>query len=370
MEQTMSRNMVDTKEAKKTVKEYAYNISAAIANSILVTLGMGLLMQTIAGFVNWQPLYEAGTLAQALLAPALGVAVASQLEVTTLVTFSSMISATVAANAVSFVEAAGKATAIQSVGGASHALVVGNPIFSTGQPVSAVAAALVATLLGKWMSGKTPLDMVLVPLTVTFVGTFVGFGLAAVVTPALTAMSAWIAESIKVNTIFGSMCISAVWALFLMTPASSAALAVALTLDPISAAAAAIGTTAQFVGFTAMSYRQNTIGANIAQFVVTPKLQFANLIINPWQLLPPMVAAIVCAPLATVISGLRASYTVGGLGMNSFIAPIYFWGQGSGQFIAYMLWGVVAPAVISVALFQVMKKAGMVRDNELKLNII
>ncbi len=233
-----------------------------------------------------------------------------------------------------------------------------------------MAAALLAALLGKWLSGKTPLDMVLVPMVVTFVGTFVGFGLASVVTPALTATSAWIAASIKVNTVLGSMVISAVWALFLMTPASSAALAVALTLDPISAAAAAIGTTAQFVGYAAMSWRQNTPGANIAQFVVTPKVQFPNLILNPWQMVPALVAAIVCAPLATTLSGLRAAYTVGGLGLNSFIAPIYFWGQGTSQFVAYMLWGIVMPAVISVFLFQVMKKFGLVKDNQLHLDII
>lgn len=113
---TNAMNRVDVQEAKKTVRDYAYNISAAIANAILVTLGMGLLMQTVAGFVHWQPLFEAGTLAQALLAPALGLAVASQLEVTTLVTFSTIISATVAANAVSFVQTASTATAIQSVG--------------------------------------------------------------------------------------------------------------------------------------------------------------------------------------------------------------------------------------------------------------
>ena len=88
---TNAMNRVDVQEAKKTVRDYAYNLSAAIANAILVTLGMGLLMQTVAGFVHWQPLFEAGTLAQALLAPALGLAVASQLEVTTLVTFSTII---------------------------------------------------------------------------------------------------------------------------------------------------------------------------------------------------------------------------------------------------------------------------------------
>jgi len=290
---------------KTTVKEYAYNISAAVANAILVTLGMGLLMQTIAGFVHFQPLYMAGT-----------------------------------------------------------------GVFSTGQPVSAVCAALIAALLGKYLSGKTPLDMVLVPFAATMVGTLAGLGLAAVVTPALIAVSGFIAKSMAVNPVLGSVCISVVWALFLMTPASSAALAVALTLDPVSAAAAAIGTTAQFVGFTAMSWKQNTVGANIAQFVVTPKLQFPNLIVNPLQLIPPVVAAAVCAPLATVLFNFRATYTVGGLGLNSFIAPIYFWGQGTGSFATYVVCGMALPALISVVGFQIMKKMKLVRDGEMHLTVL
>lgn len=155
---------------KTTVKEYAYNISAAVANAILVTLGMGLLMQTIAGFVHFQPLYMAGTLAQDLLAPALGIAVAVELRTTTLVMFSSMIAATVGSNAVHFVTAA-KGVAAVTATGQTAVQAAGTGVFSTGQPVSAVCAALIAALLGKYLSGKTPLDMVLVPFAATMVGT-------------------------------------------------------------------------------------------------------------------------------------------------------------------------------------------------------
>lgn len=339
---------------KTTVKEYAYNISAAVANAILVTLGMGLLMQTIAGFVHFQPLYMAGTLAQDLLAPALGIAVAVELRTTTLVMFSSMIAATVGSNAVHFVTAT-KGVAAVTATGQTAVQAAGTGVFSTGQPVSAVCAALIAALLGKYLSGKTPLDMVLVPFAATMVGTLAGLGLAAVVTPALIAVSGFIAKSMAVNPVLGSVCISVVWALFLMTPASSAA---------------AIGTTAQFVGFTAMSWKQNTVGANIAQFVVTPKLQFPNLIVNPLQLIPPVVAAAVCAPLATVLFNFRATYTVGGLGLNSFIAPIYFWGQGTGSFATYVVCGMALPALISVVGFQIMKKMKLVRDGEMHLTVL
>lgn len=117
---------------KTTVKEYAYNISAAVANAILVTLGMGLLMQTIAGFVHFQPLYMAGTLAQDLLAPALGIAVAVELRTTTLVMFSSMIAATVGSNAVHFVTAA-KGVAAVTATGQTAVQAAGTGVFSTGR---------------------------------------------------------------------------------------------------------------------------------------------------------------------------------------------------------------------------------------------
>ena len=155
-----------------------------------------------------------------------------------------------------------------------------------------------------------------------------------------------------------------------MTPASSVALAVALTLDPVSSAVALIGTTAQFVAFTAMSWRQNNLGANIAQGLVTPKVQFPNILINPYLLVPSVVSAAVCAPLATVLFNFRSTYTLGGLGLNSLIAPIAYLSRGWDQFATYMALGVVAPAVMSVALYFFMKKSGLIGDNQLHLKLV
>ncbi len=348
-----------TSTNKPTTKDYVYRVSAAVANAILVTLGIGLLFQTIAQFIHWQPLYDAGTMGTVLLAPALGVAVASQLDVNTLVIFSAMISATVGSNAVHFTT--------KAVNGTSA---VGGPSFSTGQPVSAVAAALIAALVGKYLTGKTPLDMVLVPFGATTAGTISGLGLAAVTTPLLLDISRFIEQSMHVNPVLGSVCVSLAWALFLMSPASSAALSIALTLDPISSAAALIGTTSQFVAFTAMSCRQNNLGANIAQSLVTPKIQFPNIVLNPYLLIPSLVSAVVSAPVATVLFHFRSNYTLGGLGLNSLIAPLAYAAKGVGPFAVYMFTGVVLPAAISVFVYLFMKRANLIGENQLKLQVI
>ena len=369
----MMENRVSNSKANATyqnsskVKEVAYRIFAAVANAILVVLGGGLLTQTIGNLTGIHVLTLIGGEAQALLAPAIGVAVASQMNTNTLVTFASMVAATVGSNGVHFTDTAVKG---MTATGQVTAAAAGAPVLTTGQPVSAVLAALVAVLVGKYLTGKTPLDMVLVPFGALAVG--IGFGLvvAAVVTPALLAVSAYIAHSMQVSPVLGSMVISVVWALFLMTPASSAALAVALMLDPISSAAALIGTTAQFVGFTAMSFRQNNLGANIAQGLVTPKVQFPNLLINPYLLVPTVVSAAVCAPIATVLFDFRSTSTLGGLGLNSLIAPIAYLSRGWAQFSTYMVFGVVAPAVLSIALYLVLKCAGFIGEKQLHLELV
>lgn len=368
MENRVSNSKANaTYQNSSKVKEVAYRIFAAVANAILVVLGGGLLTQTIGNLTGIHVLTLIGGEAQALLAPAIGVAVASQMNTNTLVTFASMVAATVGSNGVHFTD-----TAVRGMTATGQATMAaaGAPVFTTGQPVSAVLAAIVAVLVGKYLTGKTPLDMVLVPFGALAVG--IGFGLvvAAVVTPALLAVSAYIAHTMQVSPVLGSMVISVVWALFLMTPASSAALAVALMLDPISSAAALIGTTAQFVGFTAMSFRQNNLGANIAQGLVTPKVQFPNLLINPYLLVPTVVSAAVCAPIATVLFDFRSTSTLGGLGLNSLIAPIAYLSRGWYQFSTYMVFGVVVPAVLSIALYLVLKRAGFIGEKQLHLELV
>lgn len=352
---------------KMSVMDYVYKVSAGVSNAVLVMLGIGLLTQSIANFVHWSALYQVGSIAQWLLAPAFGAAIASQMKVNTLVLFSAMISSTVGANAVYFTGAsmhAATATGNKMIEAAQSG------IFTTGQPISAVAAGLVAVLVGKYLTGKTPLDMMLVPLAATLVGSIAGLGLASVTTPALNWMSAFIAQSMQVNPVIGSICVSLAWSLFLMTPASSAALSVAVMLSPLAAGAALVGTTAQFVGFTAISWRQNKIGANIAQGIITPKVQFPNLLKNPRLAIPSFIAAGVCAPIATIFFGFKVSYTLGGLGLNSLIAPINLASSSMPMFIAYMVMAVLAPAVISLLIYRVLLAFNWVADEQLHLEIV
>jgi len=331
--------------------ESTYKASTGIANAVLVTLGIGLLFESIGGYFDWQMFLTIGGAAKVLLAPALGAGIAYQLGGNSLVIFSAMACSTVGG------------AAIQKTAEGAFTIV-------TGQPISAVLAAIIATYVGKKLTGKTKLDIMAIPLAAIFIGGISGVGLAMVTTPLLNWLSAQITASVQGSPILGSVVIALVWSLLLMTPASSAALAIALQLDPVSSAAALIGCTVQFVGFTAMSYKDNDLGGFLAQIVVTPKVQFPNLIKKPLYIIPPFVAAAVCAPIATIMFDFQVPYELGGMGLSSLIAPInIITSQGLSVFFIYVVVGMILPALITLALHRVLKMMGKVQQGDLHLKV-
>ncbi|MBM7543446.1 PTS sugar transporter subunit IIC [Periweissella beninensis] len=358
-------------QTKTSIKETVYNVSAAVSNAILVTLGMGLLLQTIAGFINWAPMVQMGAITKVMLPAAFGAAIASQMKTNTMVMFAAMAASTVGANAVFFSE---KAVQGVTATGYAGAQVAGSAIITTGQPISAVLAGLIAVLFGKWLSGKTPLDMVIVPAATTIVGTVSGYYLAMVTTPVLVAMGKIIASSVAVNPIMGTAIVAMTFGALTMTPASAAALAVAIgatgITSPQAAGAILIGTTAVFVGFPAMSFQENKIGATIAQGIVTPKIQFPNLTQNPALIIPPMIGAAIAAPIATIVFHVTAPFTMAGIGFNSFIVPLALAGSNFGSFIAYMVIGVIVPIIVSFIGYRIMRKMGWAKAEQLHLEMI
>lgn len=363
-------------EKKMKMSDWVYTVSQGISNAVLVILGISILLNTAGNLLHWAPMQMVGVLGQHLLAPAIGAGIAIQLRSTTLTTFSAMIAATVGANSMYFTSGTIKA-ATTATGWVAPQL-AGATIMTVGQPISAVIAGLAAALLGKWMTGKTPLDMFIVPFCATFVGSVVGLGAATVTTPFLNWVSKGLADTMSVNPILGAAVVSFAWFWFLMTPASSAALAVAVGLDPMSAGAALIGCCAAFSGYTAMSFTQNNSGANIAQGLVTPKVQFPNIIKSPLTAVGPMISAVVMAIFAVTVGGFRVPAALGGLGFSSFTAPLNIlsmpktsgFSNGWGGLAVMLFFGLVGPAVISWVWYQFLKRVGKTRENDLHLDVV
>ena len=81
-------------EKKLTTKDYVFLVSQGVSNTVLVFLGIGLLVNTVGTTIHWDALVQVGDIAQKLLAPALGMAIAVMMRTSTLVIGSTMIAST------------------------------------------------------------------------------------------------------------------------------------------------------------------------------------------------------------------------------------------------------------------------------------
>ncbi|RAK43813.1 hypothetical protein BHU61_11600 [Macrococcus epidermidis] len=322
-----------------------------ISAGIFVSLGVGMLLKSLGGLLHFDLLVLFGTISMLILAPALGGAIAYSLGANGITLVSAMVAATIGGNA------------LKEVNGAFT--------IQTGLPIGAIIGAIVATYVGKKVTGKTILDMMAVPTSAVLAGSLAGYYLARVVEPALVVISKSIAQSVEGQPLISSVVIALVFAVIVMTPASSAALVIVLQLDPASSAAALVGISAQFVGYTAMGLKDNDLGGFLAQLVCTPKVQFPNIVNNPKIMVAPLAAAAISGPVAILGFHLGVPYEIGGIGLCGFIAPLQILNdQGVVPFTQFMIAGVLLPLVVTYVLhYGVARRFNHVKAGDLALEI-
>lgn len=342
---------MEEKTTKKYLLDRMQKGAGGISAAILVTLGIGLLLKSVGTQFHLALLVTIGTIATLMLAPALGAAIAHSLNANGLTMASSMIAATIGASAIM---PAGELFTIK-----------------TGEPIGAIISAIIATYVGKRVTGKTFLDLMAVPLAAVLSGGIAGYYLSKIIAPALVAISKTITTSVDGQPLLASIVIAIVFAVLVMTPASSAAIAIALQLDPSASAAALVGISAQFVGFTAMSLRENDLGGFLAQSICTPKVQFPNIVRNPYVLIAPMIAAAVAGPIAVIGLGLQVPSAIAGLGLCGLIAPLQILSeQGMSGLVQFIIAGVVVPLVVTTAIhFLGVRRLHLVKQGDLALKV-
>lgn len=339
------------KDYKEYIIDRAYLASMGIANAVLVALGMGLLLQTIGQMLHWDALIQIGAIGKVLLIPAIGIGIAICLRANTLVVLSAGAAAVIG----------GKAVLPLANGGFA---IVG------GEPIGAILAAVVAIWVGKRLSGKTNFDMILIPAASLLSGGFSGLLFAKIMTPLLVTVSASITSLVADSPLLSSMIIALVFAILILSPASSAALAIALQLDPTASAAALIGCSVQFVSFAVLGLKDNNSGAFFAQMICTPKLQTPNIIRKPSVTIIPLLSAMIAGPIGVLLFGLQASPEVAGMGLCALVAPLYLIANHGwialGQFL---LVAIVLPALIALIATPLLRKYNLLKQGDLVVKL-
>lgn len=335
------RKFLQKKGVSLSVREYLITALSYMALGLFSSLIMGLILNTIGEQLNLSYLEEMGTFAMEdkIVGGAIGVAIAYGLKAPPLVMFSTLFAGAFGAE--------------------------------LGGPVGSYVAALFAIEFGKLVYKTTKIDIIITPM-VTII---VGFTVGKFIGPPINRFMIWFGELINWSTeqqpfIMGIL-VAVLMGWALTAPISSVAIAFMLGIDGVAAGAAAIGCSAQMIGFASSSYRDNGFGGFLAQGLGTSMLQVANILKKPIIIIPPTIAGAVLAPFATVWLGLINNSSGAGMGTSGLVGQIMTFesmGFSMSVFWSVLILHVVAPAVISLGLSEWFRKKGWIRPGDMKID--
>lgn len=242
-------------------------------------------------------------------------------------------------------------------------------VTTTGNPIAAYIAVIGAVEVTRFVQGKTPIDILLVPFTSIVVSGMI----TVVIGPYLTKLVIWIGDMINqgvnMQPILMSIVVAVLMGMALTAPVSSAAIGVMLGLNGLAAGAALAGCCAQMIGFAVMSIDDNDIGDVIAIAIGTSMLQFKNIVQKPIIWIPPIISGIVIAPISTCILNIACSPVGSGMGTAGMVGILEAINvMGSNYWIPLIVIDIIAPAFISFVIYKMFKKLLFIKSGDLKLS--
>ncbi len=337
------------------IREYLIKTLNGMALGLFASLIIGLILKQIGDFTGLDQLVHYGKMAQFMMGPAIGGAVAYSVGAPPLGIFASIVAGAIGAGSLKVAD-------------------TGAFMASIGEPMGAFVAALCAAEFSKVIAGKTKVDIVLVPALTIIVGGLVGTTISPWIAMIMRALGEVINTATVLHPIPMGIIVAILMGMILTLPISSAALAISLGLSGLAAGASLIGCSAQMIGFAVISYRENGFGGFIAQGLGTSMLQVPNIIRNPLIWVPPTLVSGIIGPLGTTIFKMESNSIGAGMGTSGLVGQFGTIAAMSettpmSEIVLKMgLLHFVLPAILSLIVSEFMRKRGMIKSGDMKLH--
>ena len=337
-----------------SAKRYGIDALGAMAQGLFASLLIGTIIATLGEQAGIPFLVTAGGYAKAVSGPAMAISIGYALQAPQLVLFS-----------------------LLAVGQAA------NELGGAGGPLAVLVVTIFAAESGKAISKETKIDILATPLVTILVGTILSVWWAPSIGAAASSVGQLIMWATDLQPFFMGIFVSVIVGIALTLPISSAAICAALGLTGLAGGAAVAGCCAQMIGFAVMSVPENGFGGLISQGLGTSMLQMGNIVKNPRIWIPPTLASAITGPIATCVFALKmngpaVSSGMGTCGLVGQIGVYTGWladmesglrtGITSMDWVGLILICFVLPALLSVLFCRILKKAGWIKENDLKLS--
>ena len=313
---------------------------------LFCTLIIGLIIEQIGLLIGGEignTLVVIGKVCASLTGAGIGVGVAMKYKAPPLVVISSAVAGLIGAFASKILAGTVYANSVVTLAG-------------PGEPLGAFIASLVGIELGKLISGKSKVDIILVPIVTIMAGELINW-------------------SVEKQPIIMGILVSVLMGIILTLPISSAAISIILNLSGIAAGAATVGCCANMIGFAVASFRENKWGGLIAQGIGTSMIQIGNIMKKPIIWLPAIIASAILGPISTTLIKISSNASGGGMGTAGLVGPIMAWQTMIENetviivFIKIALMCFVLPALIAWIVSAIMRKKELIRDGDMKLEL-
>lgn len=348
------------KKLKKFLNEIFIDGLSGMALGLFSTLIIGTIIAqigTLIGGTIGTYMIVIANVAKSLTGAGIGVGVAVKLKQSPLVTVSAAVT--------------GLIGAFPAVGSGLAEITLGKP----GEPLGAFVAAIVAIELGKLVSGKTPVDIIVTPLVCILTGSAAGL----VAGPPISAFMGWLGNLVNYNVdahpIIGGIIVSVLMGMILTLPISSAAIGISMGITGLAAGAATIGCCCNMVGFAVASYRENKMGGLIAQGLGTSMLQVPNIVKKPIIWIPAIVSSAILGPVSSAVLHMKSTPIGSGMGSAGLVGQIASFetmvpdlGVGL-TLLEIVVMQFLLPAALTLAVSEFMRKRGWIKSGDMKLDL-
>ena len=253
------------------------------------------------------------------------------------------------------------------------AVAVGALGYQFGGPIGAYMSSIVSVEIGSLVSKRTPVDIIITPLAAIVAGGLFAKYCCAPVNEWVMSLGAVINRATMLNPFIMGIVVSVSVGCVLTLPISSAALCISIGISGLAAGAATAGCCAQMIGFAVISYKDNGVGGLISQGLGTSMLQVGNIARKPVIWLAPTLTSAILGPVSTVWLKMTNNAAGAGMGTAGLVGPLGCWDTMSATTdhsillaeIVFLYF--IAPAVISLFFHMIMKRLGLVKDGDMKL---
>lgn len=350
---------------KKLLNEVFIEGLSGMATGLFATLIIGTIIQQIGSIIPGtigDTLYIIGKLAASITGAGIGCGVAVRFKESPLVIISSAVSGMIGAFASKIL--------------AGQVLVNGIVSYSgPGEPLGAFLAAIAGIYVGRAVSGKTKVDILITPFCSILAGSTVGLIFGPPISTFMTFLGTIINIATEQQPFLMGVLVSVLMGITLTLPISSAALGVILNLSGLAAGAATVGCCANMVGFAVASYKENKVNGLLAQGLGTSMLQIGNIVRKPIIWLPAIISSAILGPLSTMAFKMTNNATGSGMGTAGLVGQITTYQtmtQNTEPGIVLMkivIMHIILPAILAFGISEFMRKKGWIQDGDMALKV-